>query len=127
VTNVAGHAYEFVRRARNGEKPVARVGKEYAEAFLGALFREGFAFATECLQNISDHELRRIVEAILYSAAAGAVMGAAIGGAVGGPGGANVGAIVGAGLGALAACAAIVITVDQKQGHQGPELVVAVK
>ena len=126
MTNVAGHANEFARRVRNGERPVARVGRDYAEAFLGQLFREGFGVARECLENISDPELRRIVETIFFAATAGALAGAAIGGAVGGPGGAKVGALVGAGLGTFAACVAIAITVHEEPGAQGPELVVAV-
>jgi hypothetical protein len=127
VNNVASHAEEFGRRAKDGKRPIARVAMEYAEAFLGQLLREGFAFATECLENISDPELRRIVEAILFSAAAGAGLGAAIGAAVGGPGGAQVGAVVGAGLGVLAGCVAIIITVQQEQGRAGPVLVVTVR
>jgi hypothetical protein len=127
VTNVASHAREFGRRAKKGEHPVAHVAVEYAEAFLGQLFREGFVLASDCLENISDPELRRIVETIFFSATAGALMGAAIGGAVGGPGGAKLGAMVGAGLGTFAGCVAIVITLDQEQGRAGPELVVAAR
>lgn len=127
MTSVASHAKEFGRRAREGKRPVARVGVEYAEAFLGQLLREGFAFATECLENIPDPELRRIVKAILFSASAGAGLGAAIGGVVGGPAGAQVGAVVGAGLGVAAACIAIVITLHQEPGSGGPALVVTVR
>lgn len=127
MTNVASHAHEFVRRVFHGEHPVARVAIQYAEAFLGQLSREGFVLARECLKSISDPELRRIVETIFFSATAGALMGSAIGGAVGGPGGAKVGALVGAGLGTFAGCLAIVLTVNQEQGRDGPELVVTVK
>lgn len=127
MTSVASHAEEFGRRAREGKRPVARVAVEYAEAFLGQILREGFAFAADCLANISDPELRRVVESILYAAAAGAGLGAVIGGAVGGPGGAQVGALVGAGLGVVAACVGIVVSLQQEQGRGGPELVVTIR
>lgn len=127
MTTVADYASEFADRARKGERPVARVGMEYVEAFLGQLFREGFAFAAKCLEHISDPHLRRIIEAIFFSTTAGAAVGAAIGGAVGGPGGAQVGAAVGAGVGLLASCVAIVITARQRQGSAGPVLEVTVQ
>lgn len=127
MTSVASHAQEFGRRARDGKHPVARVRIEYAEAFLGQLLRDGFSFATECLDNISDPDLRRIVKDILCSAAAGASLGAVIGGAVGGPGGAQVGALVGAGVGLVASCVALVILLRQEQGRAGPELVVSIQ
>lgn len=127
MTSVASHAQEFAKRARDGKRPVARVRIEYAEAFLGQLLREGVTFARECLDNISDPDLRRIVESILYATAAGAGLGAVIGGAVGGPGGAQVGALVGAGVGLVASCVAIVVTLRQEHGRAGPELVVSVQ
>ena len=84
MDNVANYAAEFARCAKNGEKPVIRVKKEYAESFFGELKREGFEFVKECLERISDPDLRRIIEAIFYSTVAGAAAGALIGTAVGG-------------------------------------------
>lgn len=127
MKNVASHAEEFGGRARSGERPVAHVRSEYAKAFLGQLLREGFVFVAACLKEISDPELRRIVETILFASAAGAAMGTMIGGIVGGPNGAQVGALVGAGIGALAGYTALAITIRQVQGPEGPELMVGVK
>jgi hypothetical protein len=126
MATVADFAEEFARRARAGEKPAVRVKKAYAEAFFGELARQGFEFAKECLGQISDPELRRIIEAIFFSAAAGAVLGAAIGGTVAGAPGAKVGAVVGAGIGVVAGCVAVVLTAKQENGPDGAELVVAV-
>jgi hypothetical protein len=127
MKNVASYADEFSRRAASGEKPVVRVGKEYAEAFLGQLSRNGIEFAKDCLKNISDPELRRIIEAIFFSTVAGALAGAAIGGMVAGPAGAKVGAALGAGGGLVAGCVAVIITARQEEGPKGPELVLSVK
>jgi len=126
MDNVASFADEFARRAKNGEKPVVRVAKQYAQAFLGQLARDGIEFAKDCLKNISDPELRRIIEAIFFSTVAGAAAGAAIGGMVAGPPGAKVGAVVGAGAGFVAGCIAVVITARQETGAGGPELVLSV-
>lgn len=124
MTTVADHAAEFARRARRGGRPVARVEKRYAEAFLGELVREGIEIARCCLDEIHDRELRRIIEAVLFGGAAGATLGAAIGGAVGGVPGAKIGAAVGAGVGVVSGLFAVAITLKQAEGPRGPELVV---
>lgn len=124
--NVASYADEFIARARNREKPTVRLQPKVAEAFLGQLAREGFEFAKECLDSIRDPELRRIIETIFFSTAAGAALGAVIGVAVAGPAGAQAGVVVGAGLGFVAACIAIVVTARQEDGPRGPELVLSV-
>lgn len=124
--NVASFVDEFADRAKHGKKPMVRVAKQYAEAFLGELARRGFGFAQECLAAISDTELRRIVETIFFSTVGFAAAGVAIGGAVAGPPGMQVGAIVGAGLGFAAGCLAVVIIARQDEGPDGPELVLTV-
>lgn len=126
MTNVASFADEFAERAKRGEKPVVRVEKQYAEAFLGELSRLGIGFAHDCLNGIRDAELRRVIETIFFSTVGGAVAGAAIGGAVAGPPGMKVGAGAGAALGFLAGCLAVVITARQEDGPEGPELVLSV-
>ena len=126
MENVASLAEEFVRRARNGKKPVVRLTPEYAESFLGELSRNGFEFAKACLKEISDPELRRIIEALFFSTVAGAGAGAAIGAVVAGPPGAQVGAVIGAGVGLVVGCVAIVVTARQDNGPNGPELVLSV-
>lgn len=127
MDNVASYAAEVARRAKNGAKPVIRVKKEYAESFFGELKREGFEFVKECLERISDPDLRRIIEAIFYSTVAGAAAGALIGTAVGGAPGAKVGAAVGAGVGFVAACVAVAVTARQEDGPEGTSLVVGVQ
>lgn len=124
--NVADYANEFVRRAQAGEKPRARIQKQYAEAFLGEMVRLGVGVARACLDEITDPELRRIVETLFFSTVAGAAAGATIGAFVAGPPGAKVGALVGAGAGFAAGALALTITLQQDAGPDGPELVVAV-
>lgn len=114
MARVADFASEFADKAKRGEKPSVYVSKRHAESFLRVLAREGFEFAKEALAQISDPELRRIIEAIFFSTVAGAAAGAAIGAAVAGPAGAQVGAAVGAGLGFVAGCVAVTITARQK-------------
>jgi hypothetical protein len=116
---------EFVRRAREGGKPVARVKKKHAESFFNVLAREGIEFARSCLDEIKDPELRRIIEAIFFSAAAGAALGLTIGGMAAGPAGAKVGALVGASIGVAAAVVAIVVQAVQEGPDNDPELVVS--
>jgi uncharacterized protein YcfJ len=126
VKTIADFAQEFTRRAQSGEKPTVRVQKDYAQDFLGELARGGITIAKECLEQIRDPELRRIVETIIFAAAGGAALGAAVGGMVGGAPGAKVGAVIGTSVGVIAGCIAIVITVRQEDGPNGPALVVSV-
>jgi hypothetical protein len=114
MASVADFATEFARRAANGKTPSVYVSKSHVESFLLVLAREGFAFAKEALEQITDPDLRRIIETIFFSTVIGAGAGAVIGGVVAGPPGAQVGAAVGAGLGFAAGCIAITITAKQK-------------
>jgi hypothetical protein len=114
MASVADFATEFAKRAATGNKPSVFVSKTHVESFFLVLAREGFLFAKEALEQITDPELRRIIETIFFSTVIGAGAGAVIGGAVAGPPGAQVGALVGAGLGFAAGCIAITITVKQK-------------
>ncbi len=127
MPTVADVADDFVKRAQRGEKPKARVKRSHAESFLGELARLGIQVVRDCLDEISDPELRRIVEVIFFSTAAGAVGGAVIGGVVAGPPGAKVGAVVGAGLGFVAGCIAITVRLVQEDRNGEPELVVQVQ
>lgn len=126
MTTIADFADEFARQARNGEAPRVKVAEEHAEVFLGALAREGFTLARLCLAEITDPELRRIVETVFFSTVAGAAAGAAIGGAVAGPPGAKVGALIGTGAGLAVGCLAVALTVRQVPGRRGPELAISV-
>lgn len=126
MTTVADHADEFARKIRAGEKPTVHLKKKHAESFLGELSRQGLGFAKDCLAQIEDPELRRIIEAIFFSTAAGVAVGAALGGAVAGVPGAQVGAVLGAGLGFAAGCVAVILTARQENGPDGPLLVVSV-
>jgi len=114
MASVADFATEFAKRAANGINPSVYVSKSHVESFLLVLAREGFAFANEALEQITDPDLRRIIETIFFSTVIGAGAGAVIGGVVAGPPGAQVGAAVGAGLGFAAGCIAITITAKQK-------------
>jgi hypothetical protein len=114
MASVADFAAEFARRAAAGQKSSVYVSKKHVESFLLVLAREGFLFAKEALDEISDPEMRKIVETIFFSTVAGAGAGALIGGVVAGPPGAQVGAAVGAGLGFAAGCIAITITAKQE-------------
>jgi hypothetical protein len=114
MASVADFASEFARRAANGKKTSIFVSKQHLESFLLVLAREGMMFAQECLGRISDPEMRKIVETIFFSTAAGAVSGACIGGILGGPPGAQVGALVGASFGFAAGCVAVTITASQR-------------
>ena len=125
-TSTADFADEFARRAAAGDKPSAQVGLRHAELFLGQLARHGIALARECLEQIRDERLRRIVETIFFSTAGGAVLGAAIGGSIAGLPGAKVGAVVGTVAGAATAVFAIMITAKEGEGPDGPYLLVTV-
>lgn len=114
MTSVADFASEFARRAASGQNPSIYVAKAHVESFLLVLAREGFNFAKSALEQITDPDLRRIIETIFFSTIAGAGAGAAIGAMVAGPPGAQVGAAVGAGLGFAAGCIAITITAKQQ-------------
>jgi hypothetical protein len=114
MPSVADFADEFAKRAANGKNPSVYVSRSHVESFLLVLAREGFSFAKEALEQITDPELRRIIETIFFSTVIGAGAGAVIGGAVAGPPGAQVGAVVGAGLGFAAGCIAITVTASQK-------------
>jgi hypothetical protein len=114
MASVADFATEFAKRAANGNNPSVYVSKSHVESFLLVLAREGFAFAKEALEQITDPDLKRIIETIFFSTVIGASAGAVIGGVVAGPPGAQVGAAVGAGLGFAAGCIAITITAKQK-------------
>ena len=114
MASVADFATEFAKRAANGKNPSVYVSKLHVESFLLVLAREGFSFAKEALEQITDPDLRRIIETIFFSTVIGAGAGAVIGGVVAGPPGAQVGAAVGAGLGFAAGCIAITITAKQK-------------
>ncbi len=127
MASVADFAGDFSRRASTGRKPVAHVPVRHAELFLGELARQGMTFARECLDQIRDERLRRVIETLFFASAGGAVLGAAIGGAVGGPAGAKAGALVGTAVGVGAAVFAIVITARQEEGPDGPNLVLTVR
>lgn len=114
MTSVADFANEFARRASEGGKPSVFVAAKHVESFLLVLAREGFAFAQEALDNISDPNLRKTVETIFFATIGGAGAGAVVGLALGGPPGAQVGAAVGAGLGFAAGCIAVTITASQQ-------------
>lgn len=114
MASVADFASEFARRANNGSKPSTYVAKQHVESFLLILAREGFAFAREALDQISDPDIRKIVETIFFSTVVGAAGGAIVGGVVGGPPGAQVGAAIGAAAGFAAGCIAVTITAVQK-------------
>lgn len=114
MASVADFATEFAKRAANGKNPSVYVSKSHVKSFLLVLAREGFAFAREGLEQITDPDLRKIIETIFFSTVIGAGTGAVIGGVVAGPPGAKVGAAVGAGLGFAAGCIAITITAKQK-------------
>lgn len=110
---VADYANEFVSRARAGEKPSIFVHKKHLLSFFEMLKREGVDFSKACLAEISDPEMRSIVEAIFFATAIGAVAGAAIGAAVAGPPGAQVGALVGGAAGFAAGCISVVVVAIQ--------------
>jgi hypothetical protein len=122
MATAADFAEEFVQRARAGEKSKVRVEKMYAAAFLGELIRYGIKLADECLDSISDPELRGIIKSVLMSAAAGALLGTAIG-ATAGPQGAKVGAAIGATVGVIVGAFAILVRYHQVSGPDGPALV----
>jgi len=121
MATVYDYANDFIQKAKNGENPTARLDKDYAGSFLGVLAREGFTVAKKALDEIKDPELRRIVETIFFSTAAGTALGAAVGGTIGGRAGAAVGAVTGAAIGFAAGCIAVTLTVRQ----EGDALVVA--
>ena len=114
MASVADFAGQFADKVKKGQKPSVYVSKAHAESFLIVLAREGFEFAKEALAQISDPDLRRIIEAIFFSTVAGAAAGAAIGAALAGPAGAQVGVVVGAGVGFVAGCVAVTLTARQK-------------
>jgi len=114
MASVADFATEFAKRAANGKNPSVYVSKSHVESFLLVLAREGFAFAKDALEQITDPDLRKIIETIFFSTVIGVGAGAVIGSMVAGPPGAQVGAVVGAGLGFATGCVAITITAKQK-------------
>lgn len=114
MVSVADFASEFIRRAKSGANPSTYVAKQHLESFFLCLAREGINFAREALDQISDPDMRKIVETIFFSTVAGATGGAIIGGVVGGPPGAQVGAAIGAAAGFTAGCIAVTITAAQK-------------
>ncbi len=117
--NVGDFADDFVRRAQAGQHPTIRVPSAYAAAFLMAI-EPSFRLAADCLERISDPELRRIIEAIFYSTAAGAVVGLTIGGICAGPAGAKVGAAVGGAAGMVIGCVGVmVLSARQERGPDG--------
>lgn len=113
MATVADYASEFVSRAHAGENPSVYVPKKHLQLFLEMLKREGIEFAKACLAEISDPEMRKIVETIFFSTAIGATVGAGIGAVVAGPPGAKVGAILGGAAGFAAGCIAVTIVVRQ--------------
>jgi hypothetical protein len=119
---VAAIVNEFAAVARSGTKARVVLAKRHAQSFLEMLAREGFAFARDALKQISDPDLRRMVETIFFSGIAGASAGATIGFLVGGPAGAQVGAGIGLATGVVAA--AISLTIHAHQ--QGEKLVLEV-
>jgi len=114
MATVADHASEFISRARAGESPSVFVPHKHLLSFLEMLKREGIDFTKACLAEISDPEMRKIVETIFFSTAIGAVVGAGVGAAVAGPPGAQVGAIIGGAAGFAAGCIAVSIVAYQK-------------
>ena len=126
MPSVADFGDEFARRAAAGENPSVYVSKKHIEAFLLYLAREGFSFAKDALNQISDPEIRKIVETIFFSTVAGAGAGYFIGMAAGGPAGAQVGALVGTGLGFAAGCIAITITAKKPDDDEGDGLVFSI-
>ena len=112
--SVADLASAFVERAKRNEKPAVLVKKEHLESFAFVVMREGISLAKGCLEAISDPEVRRILEALFFSTAAGALVGAGVGAFVAGPAGAQVGAAVGAGVGFVSACVALAITAEMR-------------
>jgi hypothetical protein len=114
MASVADFASEFARRANSGAKPSTYVAKQHVESFLLVLAREGFAFAREALDQITDPDIRKIVETIFFSTVGGAIVGGVVGGFVAGPPGAQVGTIIGGAAGFAAGCIAVTITAAQK-------------
>jgi uncharacterized membrane protein len=123
MTTVYDCAMSFIQRAQRGEKPKAHLTKEYSGSFLAILAREGFSLSRHALDQISDPELRRIVETMIYSSVAGALAGATVGGMIAGQPGVVVGAAVGTVVGFTASCIALTLTIEQR----GSELVVSVE
>ena len=113
MATVEDFANEFIKRANAGETPRVRVHPEPAESFLVMLAREGFTLARAALDQISDPELRRIVETIFFATAAGTVTGAFIGWVIAGPSGAKTGALVGTGVGLAIGIVAVTLNVRQ--------------
>jgi hypothetical protein len=116
MASIEDFAAEFIRRTRGPGGARACVDRKHVGPFLTVLAREGFTFAKECLDNISDPELRQIVEAIFLATLGGAAAGATIGGMVAGPPGAKVGAVVGAAAGFITGCVAVTIYVHERNG-----------
>ena len=116
MDTVADYAGEFVRRARRGEKPSVVIDKQHAAPFLASVAELGLPLAEECLQQISDPDLRHTIEAIFFGAAAGALGGAAIGAVVDGERGAKAGAVAGAAIGAAAGAFACTLKAVERNG-----------
>jgi uncharacterized membrane protein len=114
AASVADLASAFVERAKRNEKPAVLVKNKHLESFAFVVMREGISLAKDCLEAISDPEVRRILEALFFGTAAGAAIGATVGIFVAGPPGAQVGAAVGAGVGFLSACVALTITAEMR-------------
>jgi len=114
MNNVEDFAHEFHRRAAAGERPAVWVDKQHLTSFLGMLAREGVSFARYCLDQISDPEVRRIIETIFFATAGGAAIGGVVGAFVAGPAGAQVGALVGSGVGLVASAIALTITAEHR-------------
>jgi hypothetical protein len=75
---------------------------------------DAVALSKSCIDSISDPEVRRVVETLLFAAAAGGLLGVAIGGLAGGAACAQVGALVGVGIGFAAASVALVTTLNRE-------------
>jgi hypothetical protein len=99
-----------LRRVVRGAELGTRFVSVSAKAFdlVTELAAEGVALSKTCVEQISDPELRRIVEVMLFSSASGALLGMAVGGLAGGAC-IQVGVLLGAGVGFSAALAALAL------------------
>lgn len=114
MPSVADIADDFVARARRGEKPSVSITRNRIEVFLGYLVREGISIAVDCLDAITDPDLREIIKTLFLTTAAGATVGATIGGVAFGPPGAGVGAAIGGVAGLAVGVIALTVRIEQR-------------
>jgi hypothetical protein len=112
-------------RARNAIRPTIRIelqplqvtGRDTLRRVTRGATIEAVSLSKNCLDTISDPELRRIIEAILFAAAAGGLLGIAVGSLAGCAACVHVGALVGVGVGMAAASVALGLTMSREPKH----------